>query len=153
MKILRCDDDENTWELRDNLAHLVVFKEYMARFGSHYATKSSVALSAQQKSAESGRKKNATPKKVIKNYAYKSPLALSLTRAAAKKADDDEQSDEGPQSEEDEDDGRDETAEIDESGKGIQTSICLFTIWADYINFHLPINEPNKLVLIEPTHT
>ena len=122
MKILRCDDDENTWELRDNLAHLVVFKEYIARYGSHYATKSSVALSAQQKSAESGRKKNATPKKVIKNYAYKTPLALSLTRAAAKKADEDEQK------EEDEDDGRDETAEIDESGKGIQTSICLFTI-------------------------
>ena len=118
MKILRDDDDENTWEPRKNLAHLVVFKNYIAK----------------QKSAESSQKKNATPKKVIKNYAYKSPLALSSTRAAAKKAGEDEEN------EEDEDDGRNETAEMDETGKGIQISICLFTI-----------NEPNKLVLIEPT--
>ena len=115
MKILRDDDDENTWEPRKNLAHLVVFKNYIAK----------------QKSAESSQKKNATPKKVIKNYAYKSPLALSSTRAAAKKAD-----------EENEEDEDDETTEMDETGKGIQISICLFTI-----------NEPNKLALSGPTHT
>ena len=56
---------------------------------------------AQQKSVGSSRKKNAIPKKIV-NYARKSSEALSSTHAAATKAD-------------------------DETGKGIQTSICLFT--------------------------
>ena len=89
------------------MAHLDVFKEYIA----------------QQKSAESSQKKKATPKKVFKNYASKSSKALSSTRATrAKKADDDEQSDDDEQKdEEDEDDGHNEAAEMNETGKGIQT--------------------------------
>ena len=89
MKILRYGNDQNTWEPRKNLAHLAIFKEYIAQHGSG------------------------------KNYASKSSEALSSTRSAAKKAGDDEQSD--PQKEED------EAAEIDKSGKGIQTSICRLT--------------------------
>ena len=64
------------------------------------------------------------------------PMALSST------ADDDEQSDEDPQKEEDEDDGHNETAEIDESGKGIQTLPIYYyrtkqigAQWADYSSF------------------
>ena len=126
MKILRYGDDENTWEPLKNLAHLDVFKEYIA----------------QQKSVGSSRRKNATPKKIVKfkNYASKSSEALSSTHAAATKADDDEQSDKDPPSEEDEDDVHNGTAEMDETGKGMQTFTFLFTI-----------NEPNKLVLSGPT--
>ena len=123
VKILRYDDDQSIWEPLENVAHLVAFKEYIA----------------QQKSVGSSRKKNAIPKKIV-NYARKSSEALSSTHTAATKADDDEQSDKDPQSEEDEDDVHNGTAEMDETGKGIQTSICLFTI-----------NEPNKLVLSGPT--
>ena len=68
------------------------------------------------------------------------PLMPPKPKPLSSTADDDEQSDKDPQSEEDEDDVYNGTAEMDETGKGIQTSICLFTI-----------NEPNKLVLSGPT--
>ena len=109
VKILRYDDDENTWEPRENLEHLEVFKEYIAQHGSgkDYAKKSSKELSAAHADA-----------------------ALLVDDDEAdddEDQSDEEQSDEEPQSDEDEDDGHNETAEIDEPGKGIQTFICRIT--------------------------
>ena len=117
MKILRYDDDENTWEPRENLEHLEVFKEYIAQHGSgkDYAKKSSKELSAAHAAL------------LVDDDEADDDEDQSDEDQSDEDQSDEEQSDEEPQSDEDEDDGHNETAEIDEPGKGIQTFICRIT--------------------------